>query len=80
MYQITDEQFQNAQRIIEEYHRERQQQADWELEEDEDEWIRDDEDDGPDMLDSRYLCKCGAWSYDAAGKLFHHADCVCGAE
>lgn len=79
MYQITDEEFEKAQRIIDEYHRERQQQAEWDLEDDEERNDYDPEDDDSDMYDSRLGCECGAWSYGPKG-FIHLADCVCGAE
>jgi hypothetical protein len=78
MYQITDDQFDKAQRIIDEYHRERQQQADSDLDDDEE---YDPDDDDFDEQDTRYYCKCGAWEINpTTGKLVHCADCICGAE
>lgn len=78
MYQITDEEFQKAQAVIDEYHRERQQQADWELEDEEYDNGYDPDDDD-DEYDSRHGCQCGAWSYGPKG-FIHQADCICGAE
>lgn len=79
---ITDEQFNAAQAIIEQYHRERQQQAEWELE---DEIYEDDEDDIEERRENeRYEmalnCSCGAWIIGKSGNILHCADCICGAE
>lgn len=85
MYQITDEEFEKAQRIIDEYHRERQQQAEWDLEEDEpddeDYYERLEEDKELELAERAFNCRCGAWRFNSdKTKVLHLADCICGAE
>jgi hypothetical protein len=82
-FKITEEEFQRAQVVIHEYHRERQQQADLELEED-DPMFEDDEEDIEERRENERFeralnCTCGAWVINQ-NKVLHVADCVCGAE
>lgn len=82
---ITEEQYNEACKIIDQYHLERQQEAENELDE-EDNWDQDDEDDRELELEmERYAtalnCKCGAWVISkTTGQAIHIADCCCGAE
>jgi hypothetical protein len=84
-FKITEEEFQRAQVVIHEYHRERQQQADLELEE-YDPMNFEDEDEIEERRENERFerslnCECGAWvmSQDKT-KVLHVADCICGAE
>lgn len=85
-FSISEEEYLKAQAIINEYHRERQQQADHELEEDEyDNWDDEDEDDIEERRETeRYEralnCSCGAWQISKTGTVIHVADCYCGAD
>jgi hypothetical protein len=80
---ITEEEFERAQAIIHEYHRERQQQADLELEEDDPMNYEDEIEERREneRFERALNCECGAWviSQDKT-KVLHVADCICGAE
>jgi hypothetical protein len=83
MYQITDEQYEQAIALINEYQRERQQQADLDLEED-DPMGYEDEDEIEERRENERFeralnCSCGAWVVKN-NNVLHVADCVCGAE
>lgn len=84
-FSISEEEYLKAQAIINEYHRERQQQADHELEEDDmDNW-EDDEDAieqqfGDYRTEAAMNCTCGAWGFSKTGVVVHVSDCICGAD
>lgn len=79
---ITEEEYKKAQAIVDQYHEERQREADWDLEDDD-----FDRGDAEDEEDERYQeeyetalnCSCGAWII-RDNTVYHIADCFCGAE
>jgi hypothetical protein len=84
---ITEEQYKAAQAIVDQYHEERQREAELSLDED-DPMYWDDEDED-DLIDRRenelaeraWSCTCGAWTFNTdKTKVLHVADCICGAE
>lgn len=77
---ITEEEYQKACKIIDQYHKERQEEADEWNEDDERDYDRDDEEDR-EMEEYEFAlnCSCGAWQLHN-GRAIHVADCVCGAE
>lgn len=55
------------------------------MDEEDDGWYDDDEDDIEERRENEraeiaYNCKCGAWVFGKDGRVYHVADCVCGAD
>ena len=77
---ITEEQYKEACRIIDQYHIERaEEEHEWD-DDDERDYDRDeDEDREMEEYETALNCSCGAWQLHN-GKPIHIADCVCGAE
>lgn len=74
---ITEEEYKKAQEIVDQYHNERQQQADWELEDDDD--YDEEEERQQEEYETAASCTCGAYGIKNH-KVYHIADCICGAE
>lgn len=69
---ISEEQYQDAIRVIEQY--EYEQKAEHEPPDEDD---GEDYNDDGDEYDDRHHCSCGAWGYGPKG-FFCVADCICG--
>jgi len=80
---ITEEEYNQACKIIDQYHLERQQEAEDDMDDDLD---QDDEDDEElereiEEYSTALNCTCGAWVISkTTGKAIHIADCFCGSE
>jgi hypothetical protein len=78
---ISEEQYNEACKIIDQYHLERQQEAENDLDDDWDQYDEDDEELEREMeeYETALNCTCGAWQL-IKGRAIHIADCFCGAE
>jgi hypothetical protein len=78
---ITEEQFKEAQRIIDEYQHQEMVANEPDDDEDDDYFERAQEQRDEDRAFLAATCKCGAWSFSAdKTQVIHSADCCCGAE
>jgi hypothetical protein len=78
---VTEDEYKAAQAIVDQYHQERQQQAEWDLEDDD---FESDPEDCEWCGKPGWQCKCEAamsctcGAYTKGG--IHVADCICGAD
>lgn len=77
---ITEEEYQKACKIIDQYHKERaEEEHEWTDEDQEDYDRYEEEDREQEEYEIALNCSCGAWQLHN-NKVIHIADCVCGAE
>lgn len=77
---ITEEEYQKACKIIDQYHREQAEaEHEWTDEDQEDYDRYEEEDREQDEYEIALNCSCGAWQLHN-GRAHHIADCICGAE
>lgn len=81
---ITYEQYQEAKAIVDEYEEHLRHEAYLQIEDDdydELDWEEEEQErEEEEMAERSSFCSCGAWVFGKDGKVYHVADCYCGAE